>query len=90
MRSIAGVASAVVASDHNGDATSNDQNTVDGTNVQIYLPNGRRTTAHVIEAGAEDMSRGESGLEEDTSPGNHPGRNYESGRLLCGGLVGWA
>jgi len=69
-------ADAAVCMDQRGDATCRAFDDLDGTNVQLYLPNGRRTTAHVIEAGADAMARGESGLEEDTGAGPHPGSKY--------------
>jgi len=64
--------------DQRGDATCRAFEDYDGTNVQIYLPNGRRTTAHGIEAGADDMARGESGFEVGRSPRNYLGL-YDQG-----------
>ncbi len=66
----------VLYMDQRGDATCHAFEDFDGTNVQLYLPNGRRTTAHVIEAGADDTVRGESGPQEDTGAGPHPGSKY--------------
>jgi len=80
-----------ICMDQRGDATCRAFEDCDGTNTQIYLPNGRRTTAHVIEAGADDTVRGESGpqgraFSTDLFHGFHAA---PSARCFTRGYVPW-